>query len=356
MADSTVDGNSGSATVDAVRRVEQLAVGAGVAAIVQAAVRLELPDAFDDGTVTAEELAKSAGADPGTLGRLMRALVCHDVFAEVEPGRYAHTELSRWLRADAPVALRYLVLWLGAPWTWQAWPHLAEAVTTGEAVVPALFGKPFYAYLREDAPESAQWFNLSMTALTALNARAIVDAFDLSGVRSVADVAGGQGRLLKTLLERHPDVTGVLLDLESVVAEADPALLPGGALAHRSRVIGGDCLEEVPVDVDLYVLKNILDWPDDNSDRTLRNIRRAARPGARVLVVDSLMDAPVEELRVTSLIDLFLLLNVGGQRHTRQDFERLFERSGLDLVGAVPVPGTFPTQHFVEALVPAAPA
>ena len=337
--------------VDTVRRIDQLAVGAGLAAVVQAAVRLEIPDAFD-GVTTLDELAKTVQANPATLERLMRALVVHDVFEEVEPGRYAHNELSRWLRADAPIALRHLVLWLGAPWTWDAWPMLADAVRTGEAVVPKLYGKDFYTYLREDAPASAESFNHAMTALTALNARHIVTAFELPENGTIADIAGGQGRLLKTLLQRSPGVRGVLFDLASVVADADPALTGDGELAGRCTVVAGDCIESIPVDADLYILKNILDWPDSNSVRTLRNIRESARPGARIIVIDNLMEADLDELRVTTLVDLFLLLNVGGQRHTRRDFEVLFERCGLDLVATKAIAGTFPTQHLIEATVP----
>jgi C-methyltransferase len=340
-----------SERIDVVRRIEDLAVGAGVAAVVQAAVQLGLPDALGAEPRTAGELAKDVGADPGTLGRLLRALAYRDVVAEVSPGKYAETVLSRNLRTDAPFGLRDLVLWLGAPWTWQAWPRLVDAIRTGGPVVPDIFGKDFYSYLAQDAPESGRLFDRAMTALTRVTSGRIAESFDLSGVGTVADVAGGQGRLLRTLLERFPAVQGVLFDLGPVVEGADPALRDGGPLAERCRIVAGDCLKDVPVTADLYVLKNILDWPDDNSVVTLRNVVANAPRHARVIVVDSLMEASPEELRVTSLIDLFLLLNVGGQRHTRQQFEDLFAATGLRLTRAVPIPDTFPTLHLIEAVI-----
>jgi C-methyltransferase len=338
--------------IDTIRRIEQLAVGAGLAAIVQTAIKLGLPDAFDEGTITVEELAKTAEAPPGTLARLLRALTVHGVFEEVEPGVYAHSDLSRYLREDAPIPIKYLVLWMGAAWTWEAWPRLTDAVRTGKAVIPDIYGKDFYSYLGAEGAAGMGDFMKAMTAITALSAAPIVDGFDLSDVRSVADIAGGQGRLLVELMERFPHVSGTLFDLETVVANADPKLLPGGALADRTTIVHGDLYDKVPVDVDLYILKNILDAPNQQSDRALVNIRESAKPGAKVVIVDALMDASDEELRVTTLVDLFLLLNVGGARHNTKEFEILFEKAGLTFTGIKPVPGTFPTQHLAEAIVP----
>ncbi len=340
------------AAMEIVCRLEHLAVGAGVAAALQAAVRLGVPEAVGDDPMEVSEVAARTGAVPGTLGRLLRALERQGVFEEASPGRYRHNALSRLLRDDAPYGLKHLVLWLGAPWTWQAWPLLDEAVRDGKAVVPEIFGKDFYSYLTQDAAESARLFDKAMTAVSSLSSRQVARAIDLTGVDSVVDIAGGQGHLLRTLLARHPHVRGALFDLADTVADAVPELRADGAYGDRCRLVPGDCLDEVPVKADLYILKNILDWPDENSLRVLKNIGAAADPGARILVIDSVMDADPEEMRVTSVIDLFMLLNVGGQRHTRREFEALFEKAGLELTGTKAVSGTFPTLHLVQATFP----
>ncbi|WP_258396524.1 methyltransferase [Streptomyces sp. Amel2xB2] len=341
-----------AAAMELVGKLEHLAVGAGVAAALQAAVKLGVPEAVGDDPVEVSEIAARTDAVPGTLGRLLRALERQGVFEETSDGRYRHNALSRLLRDDSPYGLKHLVLWLGAPWTWQAWPRLDEAVRDGKAMVPEIFGKDFYSYLTQDAPESARVFDKAMTAVSSLSSRQVSTAIDLRGVGSVADVAGGQGHLLRTLLARHPGVHGTLFDLEATVADAVPELCAGGEFGDRCSLVPGDCLNEVPVKADLYILKNILDWPDENSLRVLKNIGATADPGARILVIDSVMDAAPEEMRVTSVIDLFMLLNVGGQRHTRSEFEELFSRAGLDLTGTEAVSGTFPTLHLVEATVP----
>ncbi|MGD1258010.1 methyltransferase, partial [Mycobacterium seoulense] len=45
----------------------------------------------------------------------------------------------------------------------------------------------------------------------------------------------------------------------------------------------GDC--SVPKRGDAYVLKNVIhDWPEDDAVRILKNVRVAARTGARLLL------------------------------------------------------------------------
>ncbi len=342
--------NTEPAELQAVRQLERLALSAGVAAAIQAAVKLGLPEAVGDEPVHTTELATAVGVDTHTLPRLLRALASQGVFEEAAPDRYGHTSLSRLLRKDAPRSLRHLALWVGAPWTWEAWPRLEDAGRTGKSVIPSIYGKEFYAYLREDAAADAANFNRAMTEVSSFNSDTVAEVLDLDGVSTVADIAGGQGRLLRTLLERHPKVNGVLFDLEAAILTADPELREG-ALATRTKLVAGDCLREIPVKADLYILKNLLDWPDDNSLMTLHNILAYAEPGARVVVVDSLVDADPDEMQVTTIVDLFLLLNVGGQKHTQREFEELYTRAGLRFTGVQPVSGTFPTLQLIEGTV-----
>jgi C-methyltransferase len=309
-------------------RVKELAMGLWVSAMLTTAVQLRVPDEIGEEPADAARLAGRLGLHPEALGRLLRALSAHGVFEEVAEGRFAHTAYSRILREDDPHSVRYQVLWTAAPWTWQAWPLLPEAVRTGEPVVPRLFGKEFFAYLTQDAPESAEIFNRAMTQSSSFTSAMIADALDVSGVRVVVDVGGGRGHLLRTLLERHEHLDGVLYDLPGVTSSADPALLEGGPLAGRVRVVGGSCLDGVPPGGDLYILKNLLEWDDERSVTTLRHVAGAVRESGRAVLVQNLIDDSPEP-KVTTGMDLLLLLNVGGRKHTRRQIEALLDRAGL---------------------------
>ncbi|GAA1953549.1 methyltransferase [Amycolatopsis minnesotensis] len=336
-----------TAIPDAVRHLRELALSAARAASVRAAAKLGIADALGDEPSTVEELAAATGTDPGALGRLLRTLAWHGVFAEDEAGRYRHTEMSKLLAEDAPRSLKHIVLWGTEPWSWELWPHLDEAVRSGTSVFPLLHGKDFFEYLHAEAPESAEVFDRAMTQSSRLSATAIADRIELDGSETVADIAGGQGHVLATLLERHPDLSGALLELPGVLANADPRLRPGGPLAGRVRLVPGDCRDEVPVPADVYVLKNVLEWDDDSTVTTLRNVAGAARPGARVLVLENLLDDS-PELGFTTAMDLLLLLNVGGRKHTEDGLLALVAAAGLRLVDVRPLNSYL---HVIEAVV-----
>jgi C-methyltransferase len=317
-------------------RLRELVFGAACAAAVRAAARLGVADALEDSPLAVEDLAAAVKTEPKTLRRLLRALSCYGVFAERPDGTFAHTDMSRLLREDDPNSLRAIALWCTEPWTWDAWPMLDEAVRSGRNVVQDLYGKEFFHYLNEDAPESADVFNRAMTTSSVQSARDVAEFLDLSGSTSVADIGGGQGHVVASLLEKYPALHGTLLDLPRVVENVDPRLRAGGALADRTRLVPGDCREAVPVRADVYIIKNILEWDDDSTTRALRNVIAAGGPGARVVVIENLVDNS-PSMRFSTAMDLLLLLNVGGAKHTTESMTGRLTEAGLVIDDVRPV-------------------
>ncbi|MFG2121847.1 methyltransferase [Streptomyces sp. NPDC048710] len=325
------------------------ALSASCAASLRAAVKLGLADALGDTPATADDLAASVGADPDALRRLLRSLTCYEVFAEDAEGRFGHTEVSRLLRTDAPDSLDQLVLWMTEPWTWELWGRLDESVRTGRDVFVDLHGREFFDHVHTAWPRSAEVFDRAMTQASKQSATAVAGVLPLDGARTVADIGGGQGFLLASLLEHHPDVRGILFDRPDVIAGADARLRAGGALAERVRLLSGDCREEVPADVDAYVFKNILGMNDEDALVVLGNVMKTARPGARVIIVENLVDDGPGQ-KFSTAMDLRMLLTVGGRKHTRQGLVGLVEQAGLVIRDVRPVNSY---QHMIEAVTPA---
>ncbi|MFE0422969.1 methyltransferase [Streptomyces sp. NPDC058953] len=329
-------------------RLRELVFGAACAAAVRAAARLGVADALGDAPTSVDKLAAVVTAEPRPLRRLLRALSCYGIFAERPDGTFVHTAMSRMLREDDPQSLKYIALWCTEPWTWAAWPRLDDAVRSGDTVFDELFGKGFFEYLHQDAHESAHVFNRAMTTSSRQSALEVADLLDLTGVSSVADIGGGQGHVLASLLEKHPEVRGTLLDLPDVVAKADPRLREGGDLAHRVEIVPGDCRRDIPVAADLYIIKNILEWDDHSTLATLGNVIAAARPGARVVVIENLVD-DTPSMKFTTAMDLLLLMNVGGAKHTRDSMVERITQAGLVLGEIRPVNAYL---HAFESVVP----
>ncbi|WP_324787901.1 methyltransferase [Streptomyces sp. H51] len=330
-------------------RLRELAFGAACAAALRAAARLGVADALGDGPTSVEDLAAAVKAEPRPLRRLLRALSCYGVFAERQDGTFEHTDMSRLLRENDPHSLRYISLWCTEPWTWDAWPKLDEAVRTGRNVVEDLYGKEFFVYLNEDAPESAEVFNRAMTTSSMQSAQEVAGVLDLSGSTSVVDIGGGQGHVVASLLDKYPSMHGTLLDLPQVVERADPRLRGSGDLAGRVNIVPGDCREAVPVRADVYIIKNILEWDDDSTARTLRNVIETGGPGTRVVVIENLVD-DTPSMRFSTGMDLLLLLNVGGAKHTTESMVGRLTGAGLVIDDIRPVN---PYLHAFDCHVPA---
>lgn len=336
----------------AVARLRDIALACGRAAALRAAVELSIAEALGDTPTNLIDLATLVGAPPETLARLLRALICHGVFAQDDDGCYVHTDASRLLREDEPGSIKYIVLWSTEPWTWELWPHLADAIRTRDTMFTTLHGKDFFPYLHSAAPESAAVMDRAMMQSSTMSVEAIVDSLDLSGARSVADVAGGRGHVLAALLERHPGLNGTLVDLPNALRNVDERLRAGGKLASRVTVVPADARDDIPPGMDVYLLKSILDWDDESTVKTLRNVVRAAGPGGRVYLVENLIDENLQP-EFSTTMDLLLLLNVGGGKHTLDGLTELIRRAGLRVDAARPVDTYL---HLVECTVPAAAA
>jgi hypothetical protein len=293
------------------------------------AAELGIADLIPAGTQPVEALAASAGVRPDMLYRLLRALASVGVFAETEHGVFTHTPLSETLRSDRPGSLRPMaILWSNAE-HWLAWSQFTDVVRTGRSGFELAFGKPLFAFFAE-RPVEAELFNQSMTAFSAQEAEAVASAYDFSSLRTLVDVGGGHGLLLRAIVRHHPTVRGVLYDLPSVIQSA-----PVDERDQRIRAVAGNFFDSVPEGADGYILKNILhDFQDAQAIQILASCRRAMAADGRVLVVQEVLpvgNAP----SVGKLMDMQMML-IGGKERTEAEYRAIFQSAGLRLVRVVP--------------------
>lgn len=83
-----------------------LIIGYWVSQLVHVVAKLGLADLLTGGPKSPADLARSVGADPRTLHRVLRALAGVGVFAERKDGRFALTPLGSTLRSDRPDSMR----------------------------------------------------------------------------------------------------------------------------------------------------------------------------------------------------------------------------------------------------------
>jgi hypothetical protein len=324
----------------------ELIVAGWPAQAITAAVELGVADALANGPLPLDELAARVGADADALRRLLRALIGRGIFRRRRDGRYELNSLADTLRTDAPISLKGAALFEGSQELRERWTLLADSVRTGKSIVPALRGKEGWEYLAEK-PDLAELFNQTMTSLAQMTMATVVAGYDFGAHRTIVDVGGGQGAMLAAILAGAPGSRGVLYDLPRVVTTA-PGLLREHNVADRVRIAEGSFFDGVPNGGDAYLLKNIIhDWPDEKALQILRNVRAAAGPRTRVLLVemvvrDSGRDGP------GNWVDLEMLLNLGSRERTAEEYRKLLGQAGFRMTRVVP---TASPLSVVEAVV-----
>jgi predicted O-methyltransferase YrrM len=312
----------------------QMVTGTWLAQAISVAATLGIADLLAAGPRSPSELSEYTSTHANTLYRLLRALAGAGIFAEDAEGRFANTPLSEMIRSDTPGSLRAMSQFVGAPESWLPWGDLLESVRTGACAFERRYGVPFFAYTARN-PEFAAVFNEAMTSITDHVADAVAATLDLGAYQTLVDVAGGQGVLLAAVLGKTAGQRGVLFDQADVI-ESARAVLEKGGVADRVQLASGDFFVSVPEGGDAYLLKYILhDWDDERSGRILASIHRAARPGARLFVIDAVLP-PGNTPDVGKLMDLAMLIQPGGRERTEKEFAALLGRAGFSVDRVVP--------------------
>jgi hypothetical protein len=305
--------------------------GFWVARSVSVAAKLRLADQIGDGPgKSVDELAAATKTHAPSLYRLMRGLAGAGFFAEGPGRRFSNTPLSDVMRSGAPGSMRASAESIIGGGHWRAWGDLEHSVRTGEIAFDHAHGTDVWGFFSKNQDEQ-RTFNEAMTEFTKLFNPAIVKAYDFSKAGTLADIGGGHGALLMSVLKENPSVRGILFDQPHVV-EGAAAPVKDAGLAGRCHLVGGNFFESVPA-ADTYMMKMIIhDWNDERSGVILRNVHRASKPGARLLVMDTVVPARNDEPSLARLMDLNMLVMTGGKERTEAEFRELFDRSGFNLV------------------------
>jgi hypothetical protein len=293
------------------------------------AARFGIADHLAAGPQSAEDLARIAGAHAGALRRVLRALSGRGVFREREDGRFELTAIGERLRRDVPGSVYGLALSYGEPWWWAAWGEVAECVRTGKTAFDLAHGCGLFEFLSRDSKASAA-FNGNMATMTLASAESIASTLDLTGASTVADVGGGRGVLLATVLKANPTLHGLLCEQTQVLAEARDYLRSEGVLP-RCDITESDIFSSIPSGADVYLLKEVLhDWDDERAGTILRVCRAPMRTGTRLMVVERLI-GPINQPSEANHVDIVMLVMTGGLERTESEFRALIEANGFRL-------------------------
>jgi len=294
---------------------------------------LGLADHIESGTPQpVEKLARLTGSHEESLYRMLRFTASHGVFSESGHRAFDHTRLSAALRTDAEGSFRAAARMFHRMFA--GWNGLPHSIQTGESSFQHVFGQPLFDYIGGH-PELAPIFDAGMTAFHGLETDAMLDAYDFSGIETLADIGGGNGSLLAAVLSRYPRLRGILYDLGHVSGRARQTLQALG-LEPRCSIVEGSFFESVPAGADAYLMRHVIhDWTDEQSVRILSNCRKVIPPHGRLLLVEFAVPAG-NEAALGKDCDMIMLAFPGGKERTEKEYRALYEKSGFRLTQVTP--------------------
>ncbi len=314
------------------------AAGLARAELLHAVARLGVADLLGAGPRTARELAAAAGCHEDALFRALRALAAVGVFRLRRDGRFQNNRISEAIRSDAAASMREFLEYFGSRSNVAAWADVDRTVATGRSAFRRVHGESIWSWLSRH-PHEERTFGAAMAHLTAIDARAIATGYPFGELGRVCDVGGGHGVLLAEILRRHRGLRGVLVDAPQVVAGARPFLTRQG-VAERVECVAADVFQAVPPGCDAYLLKDVLhDWDDAAALRILASCRRAAAPGARLLVAEILVDR-LSTASPGPLVDVqMMVVTEEGRQRSADEHRRLMDAAGFRPGRIVPLAG-----------------
>jgi orsellinic acid C2-O-methyltransferase len=308
------------------------------AALVYAAVKLGLPDRMGERAWTPEQLAGELGASAPHLFRFLRGLVTLSICKELPDGSFALAPGGWSLRSDSHSRLDKKVQIVVEQY-WQPWAELVSCLKTGKPSFEHAFGMDVWNWRRVHA-EQGRLFESYLTAETFDQAGSIIEALEPAAEAArVADIGGGCGALLAPLLIAYPHLTGALFDKPHMIEMAKPFLQVFGQfrLPDRVELVAGDFLADIPIEVDLYLLKGVLQQWDDASARTiLANCRKAMPEDARLAIIERVLPERAMADPAAIMLDLHMMTITGGRVRRREQFEALLAEAGLTFAKATP--------------------
>ena len=302
--------------------INALRYGAGSSLAMVAGVQLDLFTLLKDGPMTLEQMAGALDVRPVKLRPLLYALVVAGLL-NVAGEDFSNTpEAEHFFVVGSTAYMGGPILDL--PRRWTALLHTAESILTGLPQAKLDFS--------EDSAEELERFLRGTQPQATVGARELLDRYDFSSCRTLADIGGGSGAMAIVIAEACPQITATVIDLPTVAPIAKRIVLESAA-ADRISVSAADAVAgPIPGAYDVAVLRALIQVlsPDD-AVPVLRNVYAALNPGG----VIHILGAVVDDSRTSPVgaVDFSVLtLNIfdEGQAFAEEEYARWLVEAGFE--------------------------
>lgn len=261
---------------------------------VSTACGLSIFDALEQ-PMTSEKLSDDLGLNTEKTSLLLEALF-NSGFLQKQNNQYSLSQLSEYLTEKHPESLKYACMnWSGEHL--DAWQNLGFTIATGESAFEDeyyLFQKPFFEYINDDS-EKTYYYQKAMNEYARDDYQKLPEIIDFGVFKSIMDVGGGFGALLKHVKRKFPNVKCTLFEQLRVLSHISIDYQYFDQ-AH------GDFFVEIPKGSDAIILARILhDWNDNKALKILNNCYDALPDKGSLFIIENCTDKTNIDLSLLSL-------------------------------------------------------
>lgn len=257
---------------------------------------------------------------------------------------YHNSELAqRFLTRGTPGNLVPIIEWQHFI-NYRAMYHFCNALREGrnvglaeefEGTEPTLYGRLTHH------PELEKTFQDAMEAISVQANAMLAQFVDLSHVRHLVDVGGGNGSNIIALARKYPRLRATVFDSPSV-CEVARANIQAAGLADRLDAIPGDCFEDrFPPGADCILFAHFFTiWSEKRDRWLLQKCFEALPPGGSVIIFN-MMQRDDETGPLTAAIGspYFLTLATGeGMLYTWKEYQAWVREAGFARVTTQTLP------------------
>jgi hypothetical protein len=221
------------------------------------------------------------------------------------------------------------------------WGDLEEGLLTGRPQNESKHGNMHFFEELYKNPEWLREFMDAMSGFQAGNFMALVNSFDFSKYKTIADLGGADGFLCCMIASHHPGVTCTTYDLPAVKPVADERIATSKLQnCVKAAIIDIDKAVAFP-SADVITMGNILHgYNEESKQQVIRKVYGALNDGGVFIAIENVIDNERRKNALGLMMSLNMLIENGdGFDYTYEDFEGWAKAAGFRKIEGLPLAG-----------------